>query len=235
MTLSSYSNAHLKRLRLAQDAQRLSIFYRIARRFTQVMLCSMWRVRVFNRQCEPESGGVLYLSNHQSFLDPPLIGFALQRPMNFMARASLFSNPLFGKMISKLNAFPVKTGTSDIGAFKEALRRLKGGGQLALFPEGTRSTDARIGPFLPGAAMLAQRAAKWTVPVLIDGAAECWPRKRKLPLPGSIVVQYGQPISQAEARKYDTEDFVKMVRGRLIDIQTDVRRRVGRPELTYDD
>ncbi len=135
LTLSSYPNTHLQRVRFSQDVQQLSIFYRFARCCTQVLLCSLWRVRVYNRRFEPESGGVLYLSNHQSYLDPPLAGFALQRPMNFMAKDGLFHNPYFGRLIKMLHAFPVKVGTADIGALKEALRRLKAGRQLLVFPE----------------------------------------------------------------------------------------------------
>ena len=233
LTLSSYPNAKLKGLRFSEEVQQLSLFYRLSRRISHVVICSLWQVRVFGRRHEPDSGGVLYLANHQSFLDPPLISFGLQRPVNFMAREGLFRNRYFARLIQAFHAFPVKAGTADIGALKEAMRRLKSARQVAVFPEGTRSLDGRIGPFLPGAAMLAQRAADWTVPVLIDGAVECWPRTRKLPLPGSIIVQYGRPISQAEAREYDSESFVHMVRSRVIDMQSEIRKRVGQPVFDY--
>ena len=235
MTLSSYPNAKLQRFRFAEEVQQLSLFYRSARRMSHVIICGLWRVRVFGRRHEPASGGVLYLANHQSFLDPPLLCFGLRRPVNFMAREGLFSNSHFGRLIRAFHAFPVKAGTADIGALKEAMRRLKAGHQVVVFPEGTRSVDGRIGAFLPGAAMLAQRAADWTVPVLIDGGAECWPRTQKIPRTGSIVVQYGQPISQAEAREHDAANFVEMVRGRVIDMQADARKRVGRPAFDYGD
>lgn len=235
MTLSSYPSAHINRLKLCWDVRPLSVWYRMAQRFLQVMMCSFWRVRVFNRRYEPPDGGVLYICNHQSYLDPPLAAFALQRPTHFMARESLFRNPLFRWLIESLNAFPVRRGTGDIAALKQALRRLKESRPLVVFPEGTRTLDGRIRRFRPGVALLAKRAAKWTVPVLIDGAYECWPRSDKLPGLGSVVVQYGRPISQSEAKKMSDQDFVDHVRRKLITIQADVRRRVGRPELTYDD
>ena len=90
------------------------------------------------------------------------------------------------------------------------------------------------GEFLPGVAMLSQRAAAWTVPVLIDGAFEAWPRWQPLPSPGSVVVQYAPPIAQAEARNASPAEFVAAVRGQLIEIQRDVRRRTGRTELLYE-
>ena len=212
-----------------------SIYYRIWRRLFHVTMTALWRIRVFNRDIEPPVGGAVYVCNHQSFLDPMLMSFALRRPMNYMARDSLFGFPLFRRVIESLNAFPVRRGTADLGALKEAMRRIKAGGQVVVFAEGTRTPDGHIQPFLPGVAMLSQRAAEWTVPVVIDGAYEAWPRAQPLPSPGgSIAVQYAPPIHRDQARKDTPEQFVNRVRDILIDMQTDLRRRVGRPELRYD-
>jgi len=200
----------------------------------QLTCCALWKVRVFNRHYEPADGGALYICNHQSFLDPVLMSVALLRPVNYMARASLFRLPVFRQLIESLNAFPVRRGAADLAALKEAMRRLRRGGQVVVFAEGTRTRDGRIQPFLPGVAMLAQRAAAWTVPVLIDGAFEAWPRGRLLPGMGSIVVRYARPISQEEARQYAPEVFLERVRRTLIETQADVRRRVGRPVLRYE-
>jgi 1-acyl-sn-glycerol-3-phosphate acyltransferase len=203
------------------------------RRFFQVTISLGWKARIYNRQFEPTRGGAVYICNHQSFLDPILMSYALRRPMSYMARDTLFHIPLFKQVITALNAFPVRRGTADTGALKEAMRRLKAGGQLVVFAEGTRTLDGRIGPFLPGVALLAQRSAEWTVPVVIDGAYEAWPRTQKLPSPGSIVVRYAPPIHRDEARKMDAETFINHVRNVLIEMQADVRRRAGRPALKY--
>ena len=125
-----------------------------------------------------------------------------------------------------------RTQLSD--ALKEAMRRLKAGGQVAVFAEGTRTRDGRIGQLLPGMAALSQRVAEWTVPVLIDGAFEAWPRSQPLPLPGNIVVQYAPPIPRDEARKLKPRDLMDRIRRTLIATQADVRRRAGRPALAYD-
>jgi 1-acyl-sn-glycerol-3-phosphate acyltransferase len=194
---------------------------------------AFWKVRVFNRCVEPPEGGVVYICNHQSFLDPILMSMALRRPVNYMARDSLFKGP-FKYLIGALNAFPVRRGTADTGAIKEAMRRLKAGGQVVVFAEGTRTPDGTIRPFLPGVAILSQRSADWTVPVVIDGAYEAWPRTQALPSPGSIVVRYGRPISREEARKHTPQQLVDRVRDELIEIQADVRSRVGRPALSYN-
>jgi 1-acyl-sn-glycerol-3-phosphate acyltransferase len=233
--LTSYPNPLLRDWLLSGGAvQQPNLWYRVMRRFFQVGMTAVWKIRVFNRHLEPPHGGAVYISNHQSFLDPMLSSLGLRRPMNYMARDTLFRFPVFRQIIESLNAFPVRRGTADLTALKEAMRRLKAGGQVVVFAEGTRTVDGRIGPMLPGVAVLAQRAAEWTVPVLIDGAFEAWPRTSLLPMPGSVVIQYGQPIRQKVAREMTPEKLVESVRQTLIDIQTDVRRRVGRPPLHYD-
>ena len=231
---ASYPNPRLRSWAMPDGVQQAGLWYRGARRAVQVALSHFWNVRVFNRHYEPDEGGAVYVCNHQSYLDPVLMGMALRRPMNYMARESLFRYPAFKGLIGSLNAFPIRRGTADTRALKEAMRRLKSNSQVAVFAEGTRTRDGRLLPFLPGVAVLAQRAAKWTVPVLIDGAFEAWPKTQPLPGPGNIVVRYGEPIPQAEARKHKALDFVAIVREKMIEMQADVRRRVGRPALEYD-
>ena len=232
---TSFPNPDLSGLRLPRGVPGPSLFYIFMRRFFQVTISLGCNIRVYNRHFEPTRGGAVYICNHQSFLDPVLMSFALRRPMSYMARDTLFHVPLFKRFITALNAFPVRRGTADTGAMKEAMRRLKAGGQVVVFAEGTRTLDGRIGRFLPGVVLLAQRSAEWIVPVVIDGAYEAWPRTQILPSPGSsISVQYAQPIHRDEARKMDAKTFINHVRNVIVEMQTEVRRRAGRPELKYD-
>ncbi len=228
---SSYPNPALRTL--GQDIQRSSLRYWVMRCFLQVTFSGTWKVRAFNRHYEPASGGALYICNHQSFLDPILISLGLRRPLNYAARDSLFRFPPFGRLIGSFNAFPVRREKADLTFIKEAIRRLKSGGQVAMFAEGTRTTDGRVGPLLQGVSLLAQRTADWTVPVVIDGAFEAWPRQQPLPGPGQIVVQYGKPLSRAEARRLSQEQLLERIRQDIIDMQAEVRQRLGRPKIDY--
>lgn len=232
--MNSFPNPALRTWWFAEGVCRPRVFYRLSRRACHVFFPAFWKARVFNRHVEPAAGPVVYMCNHQSFLDPMLMGMALRRPVNYMARDTLFRNPLFRRLITSVNSFPVRRGTADVAALKEAARRIARGGQVAVFPEGTRTRDGRIGPFLPGVALLARRAGAVTVPVLIDGAFECWPRHQLLPGPGEVVIQYGRPIGPDAARAVGAKAFVGQVRAELIAMQADVRRRVGRPEIRYD-
>ena len=229
----SFPNPLLRGLRLPDTIQSANPWYGTMRWGLRLLMPMVWKVRVFGRHNEPEEGGVVYISNHQSFLDPMLMSFALRRPMSYMARDTLFRMPGFRHIIESLNAFPVRRGTADTGAMKEAMRRLKAGRQVVVFAEGTRTADGSVGPFLPGVALLAQRAAEWTVPVVIDGAFEAWPRTQKLPSPGGIVVQYGPPIARDEARRHKPQEFIDRIRDIIVEMQADVRRRAGKPALDY--
>ena len=232
IALRSHPNPFLQSFGLTDSVQKPSMYYRAMRRICY-MLTALWKVRVFNRHLEPADGSAVYICNHQSFFDPILMGMALRRPMNYMARDTLFRIPGLKQLIASLNTFPVRRGTADTGALKEAMRRLRAGHQVMVFAEGTRTRDGRVGRFLPGVAMLAQRAAKWIVPVVIDGAFEAWPRTQALPGGGNIVVQYAPPIPRAEAGKLNGEQLIRRVRQAIIEMQTDIRRRVGRPALNY--
>ena len=233
-SVSSNPNPLLCGWRLPGNVQHHLPFYWFCKQTLRIVVPLAWDVRVYNRCHEPADGGVAYICNHQSFFDPIVMSYFLKRPMNYMARDTLFHIPLFGRLIQSVNAFPVRRNTSDIAGMKEAMRRIKDNGQVVIFAEGTRTIDGRIGPLLPGAAMLAQRFAKWTVPVTIDGAFEAWPRTKLLPCRGKVIVQYGPPIHRDEAKKMEPEFFIEQVRRTLIEMQTDIRRRMGRPALHYE-
>ena len=231
---TSHTNPRLAGWSLGGQVELPSTAYRTWRWLVRAWLIAQCRMRVIDRHHEPAEGGAVYISNHQSFFDPPLMACALRRPMHFMARDTLFRNPLFGKFIRHVNAFPVRRGSADLAAMKEAMRICKNQGQVVLFAEGTRTEDGSIGPFLPGVAMLSQRAAQWTIPVLIDGAFEAWPRHQILPGLGQVTVQYGQPIPQDQARTMKPDQFVAHVRRRIVDMQTRLRAQRGLGPLTVD-
>jgi len=232
--LPSHPNPALTGLWHRTDIQPLTGSYVFWRSLCHIGLPLMFKTRVFNRHYEPSSGGVVYICNHQSFIDPLLMAFGLRRPMNFMARESLFKCPGFRELIRSVNAFPIDRESGGLAGMKEAIRRLKQGGQVVVFAEGTRTKDGRIGPLMPGVALLAKRAAQWTVPVVIDGAFEAWPRTKPLPTFSSIIIQYDQPIPRSVAAKMKPQDFVDMVRARMISMQTEMRRRVGRAAISYE-
>jgi 1-acyl-sn-glycerol-3-phosphate acyltransferase len=234
MITRSHPNPLLRGLRLPATVDSSSPFYFLIRWVLRLFLPPFWKARVYGRHNEPSEGGVIYISNHQSFLDPMLVGFSLVRPLSYMARDTLFDTPGLNQLMTGLNAFPVKRGTADTGALKEAMRRIKRGGQVLIFAEGTRSGDGKIAPFLPGVALLAQRAAKWIVPVVIDGAFDAWPKDSSLPTPGDITISFGKAIPHEEAIEFKSAELVDHLRDTMIQMQTEIRCKKGKPALKYD-
>ncbi len=144
--------------------------------------------KVIGRKNVP-SGGFLICGNHTGLSDPIFIAVALglfaKKPVRFMAKAELFENKLFGAVLRGLGAFPVKRGAADIGAIKEALKILNGGGRLLVFPEGTRnSTDGAKA----GAGMLALRSDCDVVPVYVSPGRKLFHR---------VYIVFGQPYRPA--------------------------------------
>jgi len=234
MIRRSHPNPKFPQFSLPKNVDSSHPLYFILRWGLRAVLPAFWKARVYGRHNEPSEDGVVYISNHQSFLDPMLVGFGLVRPLSYMARDSLFKIPGIGQLMTGVNAFPVKRGKADTGALKEAMRRIKRGGQVLVFAEGTRTCDGKIAPFLPGVALLAQRAAKWIVPVVIDGGFEVWPRTQALPKIGDVTVSFGKAIAQEDVRHLKSGEMVEHVRQIMIQMQTDMRQEAGRPALTYD-
>ena len=112
------------------------------------MLC--FRLRCYGRQNVPRDGGVLVLSNHQSNLDPVLVGIAVPRRLNYLARETLFGFAPFRWLIRSLDAIPIDREGLGLSGLKECLRRLKRGEMVLLFPEGTRTSDGEVGALKAG-------------------------------------------------------------------------------------
>ncbi len=146
----------------------------------------------------PKKGGFILACNHVSYLDPVIFGISCPRPLNFMARESLFDNRVFGWLLARVNVFPIKRYSADIGAIKEALRRLKIGSGILLFPEGTRSSDGRIGEGLEGVGFLARKSNAPVIPAFIKGTQKAMPKGAKFVKPARLTVVFGPAIRFSE-------------------------------------
>ncbi|HWP96610.1 MAG TPA: lysophospholipid acyltransferase family protein [Syntrophomonadaceae bacterium] len=123
----------------------------------------------------PSSGPVVVVANHISNWDPLILGFALPRPLCYMAKAELFRIPVLTWLLPKLYAFPVKRGAVDRQAIRLALDMIKDGQVLGMFPEGTRNIDQGPVVVKPGAALLALKAGCPIVPVACIGTNRVLP------------------------------------------------------------
>ena len=183
-------------------------------------------VRLKGKQFEPSEGPVLVVSNHQSHLDPPFIGMFCRRRLNYLARETLFHFLPLGWLLPSLDAIPIDREGLGLAGVKETLRRLKRGEMVLIFPEGSRTSDGRVGELKRGFCSLARRGGVQVMPVAIAGAYEVWPRGRHFPRPGVVHLQFGRPFTPGEIRDLSDEQLVAEIRRRIIDCHAAATRSV---------
>jgi len=156
----------------------------------------LYRLRVFGLEHLPRDRPVMLVSNHQSHLDPPLIGaVASDRPMAPIARVGLFSFRPLAWMLRSIGVIAISQDRGDHAAFRAALAELEAGRNVLIFPEGSRTADGAVAPFMRGVIVLLKRARVPVVPVAVEGAFDVWPRAWTLPrLSGRIAISLGSAI-----------------------------------------
>jgi len=194
----------------------------------------LFRWRFYGLDNIPEEGPFLLVSNHQSFLDPIFCGAPPKRHLCFLARDTLFTNWFFGPLIASVNAIPVKRERGDLAAMKKVIGKLQEGRGVCLFPEGTRTGDGKILPFKAGLGLLCRRGNAAIVPVVIDGAFDCWPRTEKIFSPGgTIIVHYGKAITAEQAKNMGDEKLAELLTETLRQMQTKCRLDQGKKPYDY--
>lgn len=196
--------------------------YRIGWTLFRLLFSSYFHGRVFHPERVPLEGPVILASNHASYLDPPLVGSGLSRPINYLARDSLFRFPVFGALLRSCNAVPVdRDGTSPRGV-RNIIDRLKAGGGVVLFPEGTRSYDGGFLPAKSGIGLVVIKSKAPVVPVRVFGTFEAYGRRMKIPLPRPVAVKYGHALDFTKERA----EAAACAKGRLKDIYQEVAERI---------
>ena len=173
------------------DARIVPALWWLARGILAPLFRLAFRLRVGGVENIPTEGPTLFVANHISMWDPPMIGYALvsRRRVYFMAKSELFRVPVLGWVIRRTGAFPVERGGADRSAIRTAREVLDRGDALLMFPEGTRNTDGRIQPAWPGAGALGLADHVRVVPVAIAGS------NRRF---GPVRVSVGTPLDLSE-------------------------------------
>jgi 1-acyl-sn-glycerol-3-phosphate acyltransferase len=145
----------------------------------------LWSIRYLGTENIPPKDAFPYIiaSNHQAYFDPAWIGGPITQKMSFMAWGEAFEWRVIGPLIAYLGAFPVFLGGAKaLASIKTALRVLKDGAVLVIFPEGERSFgDGKMQEFKAGVAGIAIRAQVPILPVTIKGGNRVWAQGQKWP------------------------------------------------------
>ncbi len=199
------------------------IWYRLVQQLVSQILSVRGGIRATGREHLPKSGGVILVSNHLSHLDVFVLGILLPRPLNYVARSTLFL-PGLGFFIRSVGGFPIQRDGKGSEGFKETLRRVRNGGIVTFFPEGTRSETGELAELKPGIVALASRAGVPIVPAAIAGTFEAWPKGQKFPRPHPIRVHYGEPISPDQMTGKTPAEITALIRKGILLSQEEARK-----------
>ncbi len=191
------------------------------------------------RGCErlDSADGGLVLANHQSFLDPLLVGLQLHRPISYLARDSLFRVPVIGWILRNTYVMPINREAASTASLRETIRRMQHGYLVGVFPEGTRTETGEVGPFKPGFVALIRRSKQPVYPVGIAGGFQALGRKSWFLRPTRVRVVMGEPITPEQLEQYSGRDqdqaLIDFVRGRVIACYQEAEdwRLAGRKKL----
>lgn len=171
-----------------------------------LLLQAVLPLRIEGRDHLPRQGPVILAANHSSFLDAILLAAIAPRPVAFMTKNSQFAHPALFHILRWAGAFPVRRYTTDPLAVRNALRILRRGRVLGLFPEGERCWDDRMQPFKRTTVRLMLAAGAPVVPVGIGGAYGLMPRWstriRRVP----VAIRFGAPLHLPVVAPEDQDD-----------------------------
>ena len=195
------------------------MLYYFGRFVFKIYMSLFYRLKVSGLKNLPQRKPFIICSNHINWLDPVTIGTAIpaRYKINYMAKAELFKNPLFGYLLRRVGAFPIKRYEDDYAALKKSFKVLKEGHVLGLFPEGSRSKDGRLQKAHDGAALIAVRSGVPILPVAIKG-----PYRLFKPLYFSIGRPFVLPplvFEKREDKRQQLEDLSRQIMhqiGRLL-------------------
>lgn len=164
----------------------------------------VYRIKIIGKENVPKEGALLFCGNHRTYLDPPLITVTAGRKMSFMAKEELKKQLLMRFLCFTYDGIWVKRDSKDIGSLKIAMKILKDGGCIGIFPEGTRNgMEKNDGKLKNGAAYMALKTGAQIVPIGIQGTAK--------PFSKNTII-YGKPL---DFSKYAKQKIDKEVEDRV--------------------
>ena len=163
----------------------------------------------------PRDRPLIFMGNHQSNFDIMALFHAIPIRFNWLAKEELFRVPFFGPSIQSAGYIPINRGDGrdSLKSLTKAAQLIRAGTSVAIFPEGTRSTDGRLLPFKRGGFILATKAEAPIIPFTIVGSSGVNPPDNFLFLrPGTIRISFSPPIRTDGQGTKDQSKLMEQVR-----------------------
>lgn len=178
---------------------------------TGILFISGIRVRVKGMSFVDPDQSYIFMANHQSNFDIPVLLAHLNVQFRWLAKAELFKIPVFGKAMRKAGYISIDRSDrkSAFLSLKKAAETIQNGTSVLIFPEGTRSADGRLRSFKKGGFVLATEAGVPVVPVILYGTRSIMPREGLTIRPGDVTLRILLPV--------DTKDFHRKRKDALLE------------------
>lgn len=178
------------------------MIYSVLKFISFVLSKIFFRIKIYGRGNLPSQGGFIIAANHASNLDPVIIGCVCPRKVCYMAKEELFRNPLMAWLLRNLWVFPVKRQSADIAAIKEAMKKIRSGIPMLLFPQGSRNAVVSDEAPLAGVGFLAAKLKVAVVPAFIRGTDKAMPPGARFFRFCDVRVYFGKAIKVNEKIPY---------------------------------
>ncbi len=196
-----------------------NLVHRIARLWGRsILLVSGVRVAVRGREHLDPGTPCIFMANHQSNYDIPVLLGHLPVQFRWLAKAELFRIPLFGRAMRGAGYIPIdrRNRAAAFQSLGEAAAKIRAGASIVIFPEGTRSPDGELKSFKKGGFALALQAGAPVVPVAISGTREVMAKGSLWIRPGRVTVTIGKPIPVAGGAFPNKEALMEAVRRAIL-------------------
>lgn len=185
------------------------MFYKILKILGFLLLKIMFRIEYNGVEKIPETGALIIAGNHSSYLDGIILGAMSKRSIHFMAKKELFKNKILASFFRTLKAFPVDREKPGKSSISMALKILKNGNILGMFPEGTRYIKSLGKPFY-GVGFFSIKSGAPILPAAIYGTAKAAPKGTYLPHFSRIKVKFGNIIQPVKV--YDKKSEKNLIK-----------------------
>jgi 1-acyl-sn-glycerol-3-phosphate acyltransferase len=183
------------------------------------------RYRVRGREHIPKNRAVVFCSNHESNVDPPVLFQALHKQLHVLFKAELKKLPVLGAVMVAGGFVPVERDRREasMASIDRAAESIRAGNSFLIFPEGTRSKTSELLPFKKGGFIMAIKAKAPIVPVAVSGGRDAMRKGSWFVRPVMVDVRIGEPVETSGYSLDDRDELIEVVRERIEQLREDLR------------
>jgi 1-acyl-sn-glycerol-3-phosphate acyltransferase len=204
------------------DAFAKPVLYTLGRMGVGLALASAGiRFRVTGRERIPADRAVVFCSNHESNVDPPVLFLALHKRLHVLFKTELQKIPVLGKVMVRGGFVPVDRDRREasMASVERAAESIRAGNSFLIFPEGTRSRTSELLPFKKGGFIMAIKAQAPIVPVAVSGGRAAMQKGSWFVRPVMVDVRIGEPVATTSYTLDDRDDLIEVVRARIEELR----------------